>query len=1344
MSGVDLEPVLTPANALYNALALRADPSAVALFVSAVFVHCKRRSAFAQTISYLAQIVSSTAIRELASVAKHLLIQGADLPLTLFLKSIEAAGRLKRQRDPAYTDAQLSVIDAEALLDLLTATAQLTTHNCVVASDQILDAFSLSSLKLAESSASTELSDPGLQASMSSVLSSVVLRGVAEGHAPRAASVALKFGLAAFSSTDTSALANNFQRMRPELYVLEASSVLDMLAGVCQNGNLQLAEDVAMRMLPSGPEQVRALRIVQGEADKRGRFAVSARIKRMLGHRESGQPGSGATYSSATQRPRSSDASNADIDGSDAPGATGPHFPMARAAKAVPAGAAISALNAITVAMPSLERAGQASVKPSPVVREPGAVTLTAPFVFPEAVSGLFRGSKAIDQESDSPDPAAGPVRAHASALGPVIAKTHREPPVDESERNAANVSPDASHRRSLRHLLACGRTDVALSFAGTDAVLQSHVLQLLLEAGQFSVARAALRALAATNAERASEAAGTSVSDSPDVEIRVGDVTADSIDQAEAASLESPCDRATPHVYALSPSLSTATISGANHWSLPLTFASSADAFSEGGQGGSGATRVLLVNSDSAAASMKAHIQSCIATAADGELPCVVAIDAEWRPDTMYDSRAPAAASGGAGSHSWPVSIVQLAVGGCAFIVDLLSDAASVLRSGFEFSPPIGARISPPGVASLRWLFNQTDVIFLGFGAAGDITRVAWSHPQVVSSSNHIRNAKEGSSDPRCVELGEFMNALARSAVPTSMVSRAWADRMGHHDPPHSLSAAAQCVLGRSLRKTQQVSDWQCRPLTNAQLEYAALDALVVEAIYDVISAGAEVDELRALLGRLSKSVDVSTAASDGEASISRKPVLYTPYDSSVVAEQAGATLASDPAQLLGPSHVAAALERIGCDSASRLLSTVGSPTAETAAVALDVDPRHIVKSLSFMVGDQASPEPVIVLVPGDCKVNIRAVASVLRVTRTGVRMATPDECVRVFGYVPGSFPPFGYRSQVRTVIHAGIRERAHVGGHGAAPQAGSSESTAIGEERDHGFLYAGGGSLSHMVKLTWEELLRGASWAEAEAGTGIIVADIVSASGGAPVATHHAGKPTAAQPAPPAPSLSQLPPPTAPPAPLTIARPRFICDGMLGRLTRWLRVVGVDAEGAEGHGASAYLAQVVEQQQRQRVGPSASADAPVGEDVQPLLQPGSASFPGYRQLSQDMLIAWAHETGRILLTRDRKILQRRPDRPWCALWFLPQNDTLGQFRCVTEHFHVTVSPESLMSRCAKCNGLGYEYASREDVAVSGQVPEKVMAKIADFWRCRSCGHLYWEGHKFASTREAFTGLFA
>jgi hypothetical protein len=58
------------------------------------------------------------------------------------------------------------------------------------------------------------------------------------------------------------------------------------------------------------------------------------------------------------------------------------------------------------------------------------------------------------------------------------------------------------------------------------------------------------------------------------------------------------------------------------------------------------------------------------------------------------------------------------------------------------------------------------------------------------------------------------------------------------------SLSRLVRQVLGKPLNKEQQASDWGLRPLSEAQLVYAANDAHVLTAVYDTLVADAAVDD--------------------------------------------------------------------------------------------------------------------------------------------------------------------------------------------------------------------------------------------------------------------------------------------------------------------------------------------------------------------------------------------------------------------------------------------------------------------------------------------------------------------
>jgi len=64
-------------------------------------------------------------------------------------------------------------------------------------------------------------------------------------------------------------------------------------------------------------------------------------------------------------------------------------------------------------------------------------------------------------------------------------------------------------------------------------------------------------------------------------------------------------------------------------------------------------------------------------------------------------------------------------------------------------------------------------------------------------------------------------------------------------------------------------------------------------------------------------------------------------------------------------------------------------------------------------------------------------------------------------------------------------------------------------------------------------------------------------------------------------------------------------------------------------------------------------------------------------------------------------------------------------QLREVVERFKLEVRA-GLWTRCTLCNG---SIERVEKAAVAGLVPPKVFEVYEEFYRCASCGHIYWQG---------------
>lgn len=137
-----------------------------------------------------------------------------------------------------------------------------------------------------------------------------------------------------------------------------------------------------------------------------------------------------------------------------------------------------------------------------------------------------------------------------------------------------------------------------------------------------------------------------------------------------------------------------------------------------------------------------------------------------------------------------------------------------------------------------------------------------------------------------------------------------------------------------------------------------------------------------------------------------------------------------------------------------------------------------------------------------------------------------------------------------------------------------------------------------------------------------------------------------------------------------------KFITDGMLGKLTRWLRLLGFDVEYAN-------------------------------------------------DMEDKELMATAKKQKRILLTRDLELFRQANTRGIDA--FLVEGRTEAErLACMAMKYGFALKIDVKVSRCPKCN-TRIKSVSKDNVL--GKVKEATFKYYEEFWQCPKCGQIYWQG---------------
>jgi len=124
---------------------------------------------------------------------------------------------------------------------------------------------------------------------------------------------------------------------------------------------------------------------------------------------------------------------------------------------------------------------------------------------------------------------------------------------------------------------------------------------------------------------------------------------------------------------------------------------------------------------------------------------------------------------------------------------------------------------------------------------------------------------------------------------------------------------------------------------------------------------------------------------------------------------------------------------------------------------------------------------------------------------------------------------------------------------------------------------------------------------------------------------------------------------------------------------------------------------------------------------------------------LEDDEILRVATREDRILLTRDRELFDsacRIGNRSYYIQSPHIDAQMLGLFNELGMH-NLELDPDK--SRCARCNGTTEKVDAEQ---IRGEVPPRVQEYHQDFWTCTKCGKIYWMGRHWENIEKEINDL--
>ena len=125
------------------------------------------------------------------------------------------------------------------------------------------------------------------------------------------------------------------------------------------------------------------------------------------------------------------------------------------------------------------------------------------------------------------------------------------------------------------------------------------------------------------------------------------------------------------------------------------------------------------------------------------------------------------------------------------------------------------------------------------------------------------------------------------------------------------------------------------------------------------------------------------------------------------------------------------------------------------------------------------------------------------------------------------------------------------------------------------------------------------------------------------------------------------------------------------------------------------------------------------------------------YRGENTYPLIKLAREEGRVILTRNTKLIPKRPED---RIIRVMEDKSALQLRELIQKKVISLNEENLFSRCLLCNVLLDEISRKE---AEGKVPDFIFYQQKEFSRCPQCLRIYWQGSHQDNMQKKVEELF-